>query len=409
MGKPRGKVLAVGVLLAGLMGVAGFLRGRPPEEVLLFVLVPAAGEGAEVEDAAGPCPRQSQIAALDLHRPQEPKQLTGEFFSACAPAVSYDGRRFLFAGRRPEAEPQQIWEMEVDGSGLRQVTRGMSDCADPCYLPDGRIAFSGAVPEQGGVRFLFTCAQDGSQFERITFGEGYDVKPTVLPDGRILFMRMSDEKASVPMTVNPDGTGLQRFYGEVPARGRILSQRPPEARTYGLYEFDLVSYGAGQLLYSDADVDAIDPVLAASRPRPRALTSVVDEVKQTGWLLCLNVYLSQLPEVASLRPGDVKQVQVAAQGRALGEAAVEEDGSFYVEVPADTPLRLRLLGREGRVVASLEREIWVRPNESRGCIGCHEDPALSPENRVPLSVTKPPVFIAPSSEGENGGYDERQE
>jgi hypothetical protein len=133
----------------------------------------------------------------------------------------------------------------------------------------------------------------------------------------------------------------------------------------------------------------------------------VDEAKSTGWLLCLNVYQSELQEVARLKPGDVQQVQVAAVNadrteRVLGEAPVEEDGSFYLEVPADTLLRLRLLGPDGRVVASLRSGLWVRPNENRGCIGCHENPRLAPENRVPLAVTKPPVVMV-LSPGEKRG------
>jgi hypothetical protein len=37
--------------------------------------------------------------------------------------------------------------------------------------------------------------------------------------------------------------------------------------------------------------------------------------------------------------------------------------------------------------------MWLRPNERRGCVGCHEDHELVPDNRVPLSVKKPPVKI----------------
>jgi hypothetical protein len=36
---------------------------------------------------------------------------------------------------------------------------------------------------------------------------------------------------------------------------------------------------------------------------------------------------------------------------------------------------------------------WVMENESRGCVGCHEDPELSPPNRLVTAITKPPADL----------------
>ena len=66
---------------------------------------------------------------------------------------------------------------------------------------------------------------------------------------------------------------------------------------------------------------------------------------------------------------------------------VYPDGSFFLTVPADTPLRLDLIGEQNEVLAALTSGLWVRPNENRGCIGCHEDPQIAPENRLPLAVS----------------------
>ena len=70
-------------------------------------------------------------------------------------------------------------------------------------------------------------------------------------------------------------------------------------------------------------------------------------------------------------------------------APVHAEGSFFLEVPADTPLQLELLGDNERVLASLRSGLWVRPNENRGCIGCHENPEIAPQNRLPLAVSVP--------------------
>jgi hypothetical protein len=37
--------------------------------------------------------------------------------------------------------------------------------------------------------------------------------------------------------------------------------------------------------------------------------------------------------------------------------------------------------------------IWAKPREWRGCIGCHEDPELTPENRFVTAVQKPAINL----------------
>jgi hypothetical protein len=77
----------------------------------------------------------------------------------------------------------------------------------------------------------------------------------------------------------------------------------------------------------------------------------------------------------------------------LGQTVVESDGSFYVQVPADRPLRMELLGRSGAVTRAEKSWFWMRPSEQRICVGCHAGPERSPENRVPeiLNRTTVPV------------------
>jgi hypothetical protein len=72
---------------------------------------------------------------------------------------------------------------------------------------------------------------------------------------------------------------------------------------------------------------------------------------------------------------------------------VEEDGSFYLKVMADTPFQIRTLDDKGNVLNSSCSWMWLRPNERRGCVGCHEDPEIVPDNRVVFAVRKAPVII----------------
>ncbi len=62
-------------------------------------------------------------------------------------------------------------------------------------------------------------------------------------------------------------------------------------------------------------------------------------------------------------------------------------------MPANVPLLLDLLDAEGRTLVKTVTPVWVRPNETRGCVGCHEDPATAPPNRRPLAVLSDPVDL----------------
>ena len=67
------------------------------------------------------------------------------------PAVSFDGKKILFSMRPSGGGNRNIYEINADGTGLRQVTSGGGHDFDPLYLPDGRI--------------LFTSSRDGEMDE----------------------------------------------------------------------------------------------------------------------------------------------------------------------------------------------------------------------------------------------------
>jgi hypothetical protein len=73
-------------------------------------------------------------------------------------------------------------------------------------------------------------------------------------------------------------------------------------------------------------------------------------------------------------------------GRTLGAVALEADGSFFVQVPVDVPLLLDLLDDDGTLVVEGKTPFWLRPNETRACVGCHEPPGMAPPNRRPLAL-----------------------
>ncbi len=95
--------------------------------------------------------------------------------------VSWDGQRILFAYCHAETTPRDreehlerhyhLYEVQADGSGLRQLTDGPYDDFSPRYLPDGKILFlstrRGGFHRCGrGPCNVFTmalCKADGSE------------------------------------------------------------------------------------------------------------------------------------------------------------------------------------------------------------------------------------------------------
>ncbi len=144
-------------------------------------------------------------------------------------AVSYDGKEVLFSWRRSEPETYQIYRMNVDGTELVQLTEGEHYNFNPCWLPDGGIAFLStrnaayAYCWNSPVGVLYRMDRDGSNQVRLSSNYLNDFTPTVLSDGRIIFARWEYvDRPAIPIqslwTIRPDGTGLQVYFGN-----RVLS------------------------------------------------------------------------------------------------------------------------------------------------------------------------------------------
>ena len=183
------------------------------------------------------------IYALD---PQNPEQGEREVFRDDRGVVfdmslSYDARKLLFSWMdlsEPGGDSFHIYEIHIDGTGLRQLTHGPYHDAWPVYLPDGRIAFvstrveSYSMCQDAPASALYVMESDGSGIRRIQFGTLADLSPHVLDDGSILFTRWEYQDKSVfPIqslwTINPDGTRLNLFYGNTITTPNTIWQARP--------------------------------------------------------------------------------------------------------------------------------------------------------------------------------------
>ena len=325
-----------------------------------------------------------------------------------------------------------LYTVRLDGSELRRITFHPGNDRTPHLMQDGYLLFSGwrlvSDPDFPKGRIgLYGAQTDGIDY---SFFGGLDGKriqhmPTLTTDGLVVFVE-SDR-------VGWDGAGT---LGSVRAQRPHHSYAPLTDPSQGLFHSPspladgslLVSHrtakatSVSRLGRFEPDSRSFEPVLAlpeshilhakllAPRPEPDGRSSTVRPESPTGKLFCLDIYESD--QVAVHREkGGIDRVRVieavpraegapteisrspdmndsAVSRRLLGEAPVEPDGSFHIDVPANVPVQLQLLGNDGLALASCDW-IWVKNREYRGCIGCHEDPELTPENQFVQAVARP--------------------
>jgi len=176
--------------------------------------------------------------------------------------LSYDGKEVVFALKQggmqrcrpiahafdiPRDVPKnnyQIFRINIDGSGLKQLTGDKSNNLDPCWLPDGGIAFISDRKPAYAYCYVVTSPvvyrmdRDGNKQKRLSANYLMDFTPSVSNDGRIVYTRWEYvDRAACPIqslwTMNPDGTGLAGLYGNrVLAPGTFMDAQPiPGAKT----------------------------------------------------------------------------------------------------------------------------------------------------------------------------------
>lgn len=439
-----------GMLLVGFsLFIISCSNQLPHEGKVVFTQVPVqsvSNEQLKINDfkyASG-----MKIALRDLGGSDETIEiLTNDFLSARAPEISYDGKSVIFSGQKAEGDPWQIWKLDFEKELMSPITQSDKNCTDPLFLPDGRIAYSKLIVGEKSLSYhaLFSCYSDGSDEQRMTFQPHEDVSANMLNDGRLLVSSKQvypDEGALKFLAVHPDGTKAELFYQTIPSAksiskawesmdkkvffaesGQLVSidfNRPLNSRkllsdaereiylsvfpidnqqllasilkqgerTCGLAVYDVSDPKTTILSFNDSEYHTLEPVLVKPRLVPKKLPSTVNMERESGYFMCMDVNRSD-----RVAEGTASKVQVLGVDNILGEAEVEEDGSFYLEIGADQPIRFQSLNEAGDVIGETSSWMWLRPNERRGCVGCHEDREMAPDNVVPLAIEKSPVAM----------------
>ncbi|MCP4642556.1 MAG: hypothetical protein GY851_19080 [bacterium] len=166
--------------------------------------------------------------------------------------LSFDATRVVFDYKASPKEGFRLYEVGIDGTGLRQITfppddeqariekynnshlggtgriyYHQTDDMHPCYLPDGGICFVSTRCERGilcdspdilTTTALYKVDKDGGNMTLLSQTPVSEEVPSIMNDGRILYTRWEyvDKGGSAVKclwAMRPDGTGTVEIFG----------------------------------------------------------------------------------------------------------------------------------------------------------------------------------------------------
>jgi len=425
--------------------------------------------------------------------------------------LHWDADRLLLT--QSDRDNWKVWEIRSDpsaplgasGTALRQVSKAPKDvdCFDACYLPNGRIVFGStatfqSVPCWHGrkrVSNLYVMDADGSGVRQLCFDQDHNFHPCVLDSGQVLFHRWDYTGIShiflrQLMVMNPDGTGQRAVYGSnswypnslyfprplpaecgklvcilsgyhgvhrmgrlvlvdtdrgfygadglitrISGRGEpitpairdnlvdkdwpkflhpyplsskyfLVSCWPGGRSPWGIYLADV--FDNLVLVRAEPGSALLEPVPIRRRPRPRLIPDRADPSRSDGVIYLHDVYAG--PGLKGVPRGTIKALRILAYHfgyldlagpdkvgyggpwevmRILGTVPLDEDGSAVFRAPANSPIAVQALDAEGKAVQLMRSWLTLMPGECLSCIGCHERTSEAPAVRLARAMRRP--------------------
>lgn len=156
----------------------------------------------------------------------------------------------------------------------------------------------------------------------------------------------------------------------------------------------------------------LEPMPLAERKKPAAISDRTDRDLDYGYVFLNDIYQGE--GLKDVPRGTVKALRVleyhyayrdmgshdiiANEGswdvkRIHGTVPVEEDGSALFKVPANRPMAIQPLDKDGKAIALMRTWFTVMPGETQSCVGCHEGQGMSPTFKPAMASRKRPSEI----------------
>ena len=381
------------------------------------------------------------------------QQLTFGNYHDIDPEAMPDGR-IVFSSTRcgfyeeyhnPPA--RALFTMKDDGSEIKVLTSTFVFDNEPRVMPDGRIMIlrSDNFFDRGKVETMLHAIHPsgshgytefgldlgpaaGNRLRAINFGS-----PAPMPDGRLAYVTGGGVAVGRPGSLQstirnfpflacdvsalPDNRLLMTLRNPKNLFRNSASAKVPDGRFNQIKIFDpdqtlpnpILLYTAkeGKTLHS--------PVYMGPKTKPVQIANHVDETATTGKFYCQNTFTTRntgagwshvrairvlMGRGLTTRSSHAYIVHAGNETVELGTVPIMPDGSFSVEVPADRAIAFQAVDAEGRSELNEMSWIYVRPGETRGCVGCHavrQSAAVVQTNKFIAAAKSPPLRLTDAS------------
>ncbi|MCY2994869.1 MAG: HEAT repeat domain-containing protein [Planctomycetota bacterium] len=375
-----------------------------------------------------------------------PRQLTRGAFHDIDPAELPDGRIVFTSTRIGSFEEyhqppsRSLFVMRADGSEIQPLTFTPIGDNEPKVMADGRIAFVRSdnffdrAKVETQIHAIHPDGTAGQTEAGAEVGADYGVRlralgfgsPAPLPDGRLAVLSQMGNLIGRPGNIEQANRRLPPNLTDISPLpdGRLLCTTKKAIAVLDPNNNQLVP------VYQTPTGKIHSPVYLGPRPRPPVLASQVTALQeterpQTGILFCQSVFRtrkgkadwSQVRAIRILgglplktRSSHSYVVHAGIDVIELGTVPLAADGSFYVEVPANMPLAMQAVDAEGRSELNEMSWIYVRPGETRSCVGCHQRRQSAPAQKAGFAeaLRAPPLKLLGQGEphkfrGNNSG------
>jgi len=327
------------------------------------------------------------------------------------PTVMNDGRVLFLRWEymdTPHYFSRLLFRMNPDGTGQTSVYGSNSYWPNSIFyarpIPGQPTKFIGIVSGHHGVArmgelVLFDPAKGDRETEGVVQRiPGYGKKvERVIADYLV--------NSSFPKFLHPYPIDEKNF---------LVAAQLSEGANWGLYLVDVFD---NMLLLKESDEFVFfEPFPFRATQKPPVITDRVDLSRKDAVVNIQDIYTG--PGLEGVPRGSIERIRIlephynysgqdmggyinaAVEGgwepkRIIGTVPVEKDGSAVFKIPANTPLILQPVDRQGRACQIMRSWITAMPGENISCIGCHEKRGSSVPPRTYLAARKQPVAIEP--------------
>jgi len=190
---------------------------------------------------------------------------------------SADGKRLIFQSTRPGVPCDQIYTINVDGTGERRVSTGAGRTTCSYFYPGQKEILYASTHEastecppkpsfaKGYVWPIYDSYEiyranvDGSGARKITNAPGYDAEATIAPDGLIVFTSLRDGDMEI-YSMKGDGSDVRR----------LTHRQGPDGGPFFSWDGKRVAF-RGRELGAGAELDDYRALLKQALWRPTQL------------------------------------------------------------------------------------------------------------------------------------------